>query len=109
MAGKENNGIMPNVHDDTIAKKNPLVTLVVVIHKSINCTAALCTGRGSRCAAMTVGIALMLYKITNLQTKPKYSGIANMQFFAAVVQFFCSGGQAKRTVNVCVCCGALKV
>ncbi len=90
MAGKENNGIMPNVHDDTIAKKNPLVTLVAVIHKSINCTAALCTGRGSRCAAMTVGIALMLYKITNLQPKPKYSGIANMQFFALGVQIFLS-------------------
>lgn len=93
MAGKENNGIMPNVHDDTIAKKNPLVTLVVVIHKSINCTAALCTGRGSRCAAMTVGIALMLYKITNLQTKPKDSSAVNMQFFALGVQIFFIGQQ----------------
>ena len=58
---------------------------------------------------MTVGIALLLYKISNLQPKPKDPSPANMQFFAAVVQFFCSGGQAKRTVNVCVCCGALKV
>ena len=81
MAGRENNGIMPNVHDDTIAKKNPLVTLVVVIHKSINCTAALCTGRGSRCAAIAVGIALLLYKISNLQLKPKYPSTANVQFF----------------------------
>ena len=37
---------------------------------------------------MTVGIALMLYKITNLQPKPKDPSAVNMQFFALGVQIF---------------------